>query len=74
MIVALAVVQLALFALTALLGTIRNITQQLLQNSVAMRIQLMVMEKAASLDLQFYEDPASYDFFAAPRPTPSTGP
>src|SRR3979411_1923910 len=61
MIVALAIVQLALFALTALLGTIRNITQQLLQNSVAMRIQLMVMEKAASLDLQFYEAPASYD-------------
>jgi ATP-binding cassette subfamily B protein len=26
-----------------------------------MRIQLMVMEKAASLDLSFYEDPASYD-------------
>src|SRR6202165_2803518 len=61
MIVALAIVQLALFALTAFLSTIRNITQQLLQNSVAMRIQLMVMEKAASLDLQFYEDPASYD-------------
>src|SRR5665213_3756216 len=47
-IVFLAVLQLALFAITALLGTIRNITQQLLQNSVAMRIQLMVMEKAAS--------------------------
>src|ERR1700737_4404352 len=60
-IVALAIVQLLLFAITALLGTIRNITQQLLQNAVAMRIQLMVMEKAASLDLQFYEDPASYD-------------
>ena len=60
-IVFVAVVQLALFALTALLGTIRNITQQLLQNAVAMRIQLMVMEKAASLDLSFYEDPASYD-------------
>ena len=60
-IVFLAVLQLVLFAVTALLGTIRNITQQLLQNSVAMRIQLMVMEKAASLDLQFYEDPASYD-------------
>src|SRR5438093_10194418 len=42
MIVALAILQLALFALTALLGTIRNITQQLLQNSVSMRIQLMV--------------------------------
>ena len=61
MIVVVAVLQLALFAITALLGTIRNITQQLLQNSVAMRIQLMVMEKAASLDLSFYEDPASYD-------------
>jgi ATP-binding cassette, subfamily B, bacterial len=60
-IIFLAVVQLALFALTAFLGTIRNITQQLLQNAVAMRIQLMVMEKAASLDLSFYEDPASYD-------------
>ncbi len=56
-----AVLQLILFALSALLSTIRNITQQLLQNSVTMRIQLMVMEKAASLDLQFYEDPASYD-------------
>ena len=61
MIIVIALLQLALFAVTALLGTIRNITQQLLQNSVAMRIQLMVMEKAASLDLSFYEDPASYD-------------
>jgi ATP-binding cassette, subfamily B, bacterial len=61
MIILVAGLQLGLFALTALLGTIRNITQQLLQNSVAMRIQLMVMEKAASLDLSFYEDPASYD-------------
>src|SRR5260370_5124211 len=26
-----------------------------------MRIELMVMEKAPSLDLQFYEDPATYD-------------
>src|SRR6266567_158108 len=61
MIVFLAVLQLILFAVSALLNTLRNITQQLLQNSVSMRIQLMVMEKAASLDLQFYEDPASYD-------------
>src|ERR1700682_3905613 len=60
-IVFLAILQLVLFAITALLGTIRNITQQLLQNAVAMRIQLMVMEKAATLDLAFYEDPASYD-------------
>jgi len=61
MIAVLVIAQLALFAITALLGTLRNITQQLLQNSVSMRIQLMVMEKAASLDLPFYEDPASYD-------------
>src|SRR5229473_105176 len=60
-IVFLVILQLALFAISALLGTVRNITQQLLQNDVSMRIQLMVMEKAASLDLAFYEDPASYD-------------
>jgi ATP-binding cassette, subfamily B, bacterial len=60
-IVLLAVFQLALFAITALLGTIRNITQQLLQELVQMRIQLMVMEHAARLDLPFFEDPASYD-------------
>ncbi len=61
MIVFLAVIQLVVFAFSALLNTLRNISQQLLQNSVSMRIQLMVMEKAASLDLPFYEDAASYD-------------
>src|SRR5438309_5745017 len=60
-IIFLAILQLAIFALIAFLSTARNITQQLLQNAVSMRIQLMVMEKAASLDLTFYEDPASYD-------------
>src|SRR5256885_4470380 len=61
MIVLLAALQFVVFAVSALLNTLRNIFQQLLQNSVSMRIQLMVMEKAASLDLPFYEDPASYD-------------
>src|ERR1700736_5765316 len=60
-IIVLAILQLLIFALIAFLSTVRNITQQLLQNAVSMRIQLMVMEKAASLDLAFYEDPASYD-------------
>ncbi len=60
-IIVLAVLQLLIFALIAFLSTVRNITQQLLQNAVSMRIQLMVMEKAASLDLAFYEEPASYD-------------
>src|SRR5256885_168498 len=57
----LAVLQLVIFASSALLNPLRNISQQLLQNSVSMRIQLMVMEKAATLDLPFYEDAASYD-------------
>ncbi|HVD01857.1 MAG TPA: ABC transporter ATP-binding protein [Candidatus Dormibacteraeota bacterium] len=57
----LAILQLAIFTVISLLGTVRNIAQQLLQNSVTMTIQLMVMEKAAGLDLAFYEDPASYD-------------
>src|SRR5690242_6504240 len=61
MVVFLVVIQLLVFAFSALLNTVRNISQQLLQNSVAMRFQLMVWEKAASLDLPFYEDPASYD-------------
>src|SRR5256886_3672941 len=61
MIVFLAALQFVVFVVSALLNTLRNITQQLLQSSVSMRIQLMVMEKAASLDLPFYEDPASYD-------------
>src|ERR1700686_2779592 len=61
MIVFIAVLQLVVFAVSALLNPLRNIFQQLLQNSVSMRIQLMVMQKAASLDLPFYEDPASYD-------------
>jgi ATP-binding cassette subfamily B protein len=60
-IIFLAVLQFALFATSSLLSTISNIGQQLLQNAVSMRIQLMVMEKAASLDLSFYENSESYD-------------
>lgn len=60
-IVELAALQFAIFALSSLFGTVRNITQQLLQERVSLRIQLMVMEHAATLDLQFFEDSASYD-------------
>src|SRR2546422_2043966 len=73
-IVFLAVVQLLIFALIAFLSTVRNITQQLLQNAVSMRIQLMVMEKAASLDLAFYEDPASYDLLRRAQTDSTTRP
>jgi len=60
-IVLLAVVQFLIFATTSLLGMLRNIAQQLLQERVAIRIQLMVMAHAATLDLAFFEDSASYD-------------
>src|SRR5216684_1055409 len=56
-------ITLALFATTAIAGVIPAASAYAakLQTDVSMRIQLMVMEKAASLDLAFYEDPASYD-------------
>ena len=60
-VVMLAVLQFALFTLNSLLGTLRNISQQLLQNEVSVQIQLMVMDRAARLDLEFFEDPNSYD-------------
>lgn len=60
-VVMLAVVSLLIAAVSSLMGTLRNISQQLLQERVQIRIQLMVMDHAAALDLPFFEDPASYD-------------
>ena len=60
-IVLVAVIQLVLFALSSLLASVRNIAQQLLQERVSIRIQLLVMSHASRLDLQFFEDPKSYD-------------
>src|SRR6202022_2232114 len=60
-VVLLAVISLLIAAISSLMSTIRNISQQLLQERVQIRIQLMVMEHAAKLDLPFFEDPASYD-------------
>src|SRR6202171_351052 len=54
-------VSLLIAAVSSLMSTIRNISQQLLQERVQIRIQLMVMDHAAALDLPFFEDPASYD-------------
>src|ERR1700730_6125993 len=61
LIVELAILQFGLEAVGAVLSTVRNISQQLLQEGVSLRIQEMVMEHAAKLDLQFFEDSASYD-------------
>ena len=60
-VVLLAVISLLIAAISSLMSTIRNISQQLLQERVQIRIQLMVMDHAAALDLPFFEDPASYD-------------
>lgn len=57
----LVVLQFGLFIGTAFLQTIRNINQQALQELTARRVQLMVMEHANRLDLQFFENPQFYD-------------
>ena len=53
--------QLGVVLLTSLLGTLGNIVQQLLQEKVSNKIQLLVLEKSNTLDLSFFEDPAFYD-------------
>ncbi len=60
-VVALALIQLVISALSALLQTFSNISQQLLQERVGQRVQLLIMERASTLDLAFFEDASSYD-------------
>ncbi len=55
------VVQLGLAALGSLLGTLGNISQQLLQEKVALRVQYLIMEHASTLDLSFFESAQFYD-------------
>ena len=52
---------LAVNLVQSLLSTLSNISQQLLQERVANRVQLMVLGKANSLDLAFFEDSEFYD-------------
>lgn len=47
--------------LSSLFQTLSNIVQQLLQEKVSYSVQLMVMEKANTLDLAFFEDARFYD-------------
>jgi ATP-binding cassette, subfamily B, bacterial len=60
-IVALAAVQFLIYAFSSGLSTLRNVTQQLMQERVTLTIQLLVMEHAARLELPFFEKSASYD-------------
>lgn len=60
-IVVLALIQFAIAAVSALLSTLSNISQQLLQERISMSVQLLIIERAATLDLSFFENPKSYD-------------
>jgi ATP-binding cassette subfamily B protein len=53
--------QLVVGLLQSLASTLTNITQQLLQERVGNSVQLMILRKADTLDLTFFEDPDFYD-------------
>jgi ATP-binding cassette, subfamily B, bacterial len=57
----LVLLQLIITVASSLLSTLSNIIQQLLQELVSNRVRLMVMEKANTLDLAFFENPEFYD-------------
>ena len=73
-IIGLAVVQFLIYALNSLLSTVRNITQQLLQEKITLQVQLLVMRHASGLDLQFFEDSASYDLLRRAQQDAATRP
>src|ERR671913_354055 len=60
-IVILAVIQLALLLGSSFLQTAGNISQQLLQERLAIHIQLQIMRHASTLDLVDFENAAYYD-------------
>src|SRR5919206_4549566 len=53
--------QLGIVLFSNLLSTLSNIVQQLLQEKVSNRVQLLILEKANTLDLAFFENPEFYD-------------
>ena len=60
-VIVLAAIQFLITALSSLLQRLSNISQQLLQEKVSQQVQLLIMEKAAALDLNYFEDAHSYD-------------
>jgi len=60
-VVALVLLQLGVEMINRLLTTFSNIVQQLLQERVSNRIQVMILDKANTLDLAFFENPEFYD-------------
>ena len=74
LIIMLAVIQFLIYALNSLLSTVRNITQQLLQERMTLQVQLLVMQHAATLDLPFFEESASYDLLRRAQQDAATRP
>ena len=60
-VVVLALVQLGLLLAASLLQTVGNISQQLLQERLAIHVQLLIMRHANTLDLADFENAAYYD-------------
>jgi ATP-binding cassette subfamily B protein len=73
-IVLLAMIQFVIYAFNSLLSTLRNITQQLLQEKMTLQVQLIVMRHAAELDLPFFEESASYDLLRRAQQDAATRP
>ena len=55
------ILQSVVMLLTNLVGLISSISQQVLQIQVSNRIQILILEKADSLDLSFFENSRFYD-------------
>ncbi len=53
--------QLAVGLLDRLFTVLSNIVQQLLQEHVSNRVQLLILEKSNNLDLEFFENAEFYD-------------
>jgi ATP-binding cassette, subfamily B, bacterial len=73
-VIVLAVAQFIVYAVSQFLSTLRNVCQQLLQERVTNTIQLQIMDHAARLDLEFFEDSTSYDLLRRAQQGASTRP
>jgi ATP-binding cassette subfamily B protein len=73
-VVILAIGQFAITAISSLLSTVTNISQQLLQERVSQSVQLLIMEHSAKLDLSFFEDAHSYDILQQAQREATTRP
>ncbi len=72
--IALAAVQFGLYLVNAVIGEIRSVAQQCLQERISQVVQLKVMEHACRLDMAFFEDSRSYDLLRQAQQEAATRP